>query len=73
MVTYIETTSIKRISQAIIWLKKKIFNLVEFIKGNIKKKLRDRPTRELTISELMAHSRSHYRLFHSVLALVPYW
>lgn len=30
------------------------------MKGRMKKKLRERPTRELTVSELMAHTGSPY-------------
>lgn len=67
MLIYIEITSMERVSQAIIWLKKRKSNLLEFIKGNIKKKLRDKPLRELSISELMAHTASHYRLFHPLI------
>lgn len=36
----------------------KSINIPEFIKGRIKKKFRERPTRELTVSELIAHTGS---------------
>ena len=37
---------------------KQTLNIPEFIRGKIKKKLRESPTREFIVSELMAHTGS---------------
>ncbi len=44
--------------EKIIKHNKQTLNVPEFIRGKIKKKLRESPTREFIVSELMAHTGS---------------